>query len=122
MNGSSKILMLIRRELWEHRSLWIAPLVISGIILLSASIGGIHAGENGSYGITFNSDGNMHHLEALNPDLARQKKIYAAAIGMFTIVQLFVLGIVIFFYLLDCLLTERKDRSILFWKSLPISD
>ena len=37
-------------------------------------------------------------------------------------VQLFVLGIVVFFYLLDCLLAERKDRSILFWKSLPISD
>jgi ABC-2 type transport system permease protein len=28
----------------------------------------------------------------------------------------------VFFYLLDTLLTERRDRSILFWKSLPISD
>jgi ABC-2 type transport system permease protein len=25
-------------------------------------------------------------------------------------------------YLLDCLYADRKDRSILFWKSLPISD
>jgi len=30
--------------------------------------------------------------------------------------------IVVFFYLIDCLYTERKDRSILFWKSMPISD
>ena len=30
--------------------------------------------------------------------------------------------IVVFFYLLDSLLAERKDRSILFWKSLPVSD
>jgi ABC-2 type transport system permease protein len=31
-------------------------------------------------------------------------------------------SIVVFFYLLDCLYAERRDRSILFWKSLPISD
>ena len=28
----------------------------------------------------------------------------------------------VFFYLIDCLFTERRDRSILFWKSLPLSD
>ena len=28
----------------------------------------------------------------------------------------------VFVYLLDCLYAERKDRSILFWKSLPASD
>jgi ABC-2 type transport system permease protein len=32
------------------------------------------------------------------------------------------MAIVLFFYLLDSLLNERKDRSILFWKSLPVSD
>jgi energy-coupling factor transporter ATP-binding protein EcfA2 len=43
---------------------------------------------------------------------------------------LFIFGIVFFamayvyasWYLLDCLYADRKDRSILFWKSLPISD
>jgi hypothetical protein len=29
---------------------------------------------------------------------------------------------VVFFYLIDCLFSERRDRSILFWKSLPLSD
>ena len=32
------------------------------------------------------------------------------------------LVLVLTFYLLDCLYAERKDRSILFWKSLPVSD
>jgi ABC-2 type transport system permease protein len=36
--------------------------------------------------------------------------------------QLLVAFVVVFFYLLDCLFTERRDRSILFWKSLPVSD
>jgi ABC-2 type transport system permease protein len=31
-------------------------------------------------------------------------------------------SIVVFFYLIDCLFSERRDRSILFWKSLPVSD
>ena len=48
--------------------------------------------------------------------------IYAITLSTFTAVQLFTMVIVLFFYLLDSLLAERKDRSILFWKSLPVSD
>ena len=33
-----------------------------------------------------------------------------------------VMGVYSTWYLLDCLYTDRRDRSILFWKSLPISD
>ena len=33
-----------------------------------------------------------------------------------------VLGFVVFFYCLGSLFDERKDRSVLFWKSLPVSD
>jgi ABC-2 type transport system permease protein len=50
-------------------------------------------------------------------------------VSLFTIVQwvlaqplFLVTAIVVSFYLLDCLYSERKDRSILFWKSLPLSD
>jgi ABC-2 type transport system permease protein len=48
----------------------------------------------------------------------------ALAIGIlsFAVPQYFVMLIMLFFYLLDCLYTERKDRSILFWKSMPVSD
>ncbi len=35
---------------------------------------------------------------------------------------MFTLGFVVFFYCLGSLYDERKDRSILFWKSLPVSD
>jgi ABC-2 type transport system permease protein len=33
-----------------------------------------------------------------------------------------VTGFAVFAYLLDCMFSERRDRSILFWKSLPVSD
>jgi ABC-2 type transport system permease protein len=115
----NKVLMLIRREMWENRSLWITPLVISGVLLVSAAFSG-GPGIDGQGGMHF---GPSVHAEAMmNPDGAKRDGIYAGYIGVLTLVQLAVLGIVVFFYLLDCLLSERKDRSILFWKSLPISD
>src|ERR1041384_7751388 len=40
----------------------------------------------------------------------------------FTVLLYLLMAVVAFFYLCDCLYAERKDRSILFWKSLPVSD
>jgi ABC-2 type transport system permease protein len=115
------LLVLIRREYWENRSLWIAPLVIAGIILVSAAFGGIHTGDNSfSFGT---SDGpSDSEIRDILGSLDKRQMIYGVTISTFTVFQLIVLGIVVFFYLLDSLLGERQDRSILFWKSLPISD
>lgn len=44
--------------------------------------------------------------------------IYAAVAGL----MFFVVGIIGFFYALDSLYADRRDRSVLFWKSLPLSD
>src|SRR4029077_19946297 len=45
--------------------------------------------------------------------------IFLVAIG---VMFYLVMSLYAAWYLLDCLYTDRKDRSILFWKSLPISD
>jgi ABC-2 type transport system permease protein len=121
MKAATNLPMLVRREVWENRSLWITPLVISAIILISAAFGGIHAGGDGNFSFGPQpSDEDLQHMLASSAD--RQQAIYGITIATFTAMQLFTLGIVVFFYLLDSLLGERKDRSILFWKSLPISD
>jgi ABC-2 type transport system permease protein len=127
----NNILWLIRREIWENRSLWIAPLVIAGVILIAAAFGGIHVGDNDNIWVgTGDSD-----VDNISPNdreqirgamasagLEKKQMIYAITLSTFTAVQLFAMVIVLFFYLLDSLLAERKDRSILFWKSLPVSD
>ena len=41
----NNMIWLIRREVWENRSLWIAPLVVAGVILIIAAFGGIHVGD-----------------------------------------------------------------------------
>jgi ABC-2 type transport system permease protein len=101
--------VLIRRELWEHRSLWIAPLIVAVFMVLTAFP--IHFGH--AY---FGADG---------PDFSTPEN----RVGTFTLLiwaqtmpQYLIMLIVASFYLMDCLYTERKDRSILFWKSLPVSD
>jgi ABC-2 type transport system permease protein len=101
--------MLIRRELWEHRALWVTPLIVGGLLVLTAFP--IHFG-NVSFG-------------AHEADFARADN----RLGMFTLMlwgqtvpQYLIMLIVVSFYLMDCLYSERKDRSILFWKSLPVSD
>jgi len=98
--------MLIRRELWEHRALWVVPLVIAGLIVVAAMFP--HAS-----------------MQIDSADVATPQK-YMALFALFhsamTVPQLLLLSVLLPYYLLDCLFAERKDRSILFWKALPVSD
>lgn len=98
----------VRRELWENRSIYLVPLIGIGIILFGFLIS------------TIGLPKKMRGLSALG--VARQHEIvitpYNFAAGL-TVVMAFIVG---FFYCLDALHGERRDRSILFWKSLPVSD
>ena len=51
----------------------------------------------------------------------RRQSINAALYGFHTFIML-ITGIVLMFYQLNCLHGDRKDRSILFWKSMPVSE
>jgi len=104
------LVTLVRREFWEHRALWIAPLAVAVLVAVSA------------FWIHTNFD--SHDIErGWAPSQGRN------AVALFTIAQwalsmpLYIAMLfVLFFYALDCLYAERKDRSILFWKSMPVSD
>ncbi len=107
MNGPEKRPMSwsVRRELWENRFLYIGPLIVTAVVLFA----------------TFISIAVMpHRLRALEPakQVARLVKPYSMAPAPIMFATL----IVGLFYSLDALYGERRDRSILFWKSLPVSD
>lgn len=123
----NNMLWLIRREIWENRSLWIAPLVVAGVILIAAAFG--HVGDRGNFWIQGDAEIDISAEDRENirnalatTSLDKKQVVYAITLSSFTAVQLFTMVIVLFFYLLDSLLAERKDRSILFWKSLPVAD
>jgi ABC-2 type transport system permease protein len=98
----------IRRELWESRSIYLAPLAVAAVFVFGFMIS------------TVTLPHRMRETLALDPmrqhALLEQPYIFAAGLIMATT---FVVGV---FYCLDALHGERRDRSILFWKSLPVSD
>ncbi len=124
------MIVLVRRELWENRSLWMVPLIMAGVLLLSVAIGGLHINDD-NLGLgkgLVSADHQLTEMEKgriadeFNKHQDKADFAYAMMISVLTMIEMFAICVVVFFYLLDCLLQERKDRSILFWKSLPISD
>jgi ABC-2 type transport system permease protein len=100
---------LLRREFWEYRSLWVAPLIVSALLLVSAFL------THGALQIDASEPS-----EWLDPKV--KSSLFALAQWGLTVPFYLVMILVLTIYLLDCLYGERKDRSILFWKSLPVSD
>jgi ABC-2 type transport system permease protein len=99
----------LRRELWENRSIYVAPLAVGAVYLVGFLIS------------LYWLPRSMHHMAPLNPGqhiMIELAMPYAHA-GMLLMLIGFLVGI---FYSLDALHSERRDRSILFWKSLPVSD
>ena len=95
---------LIRREFWEHRSLWMAPLAVAALLLIGAIIGKV------------NFDSSLAAL----PE--QRRALFGVFMALAAVPQFITLGIIMVMYAGDCLYTERKDRSILFWKSMPVSN
>lgn len=126
--------LLLKREYWEHRGgffwapIWAGAIsllftlmgLILGEVALNSSNGGIHV--NGDKVVMNNLDLSVIAAN-MDPETARH---WADTVRFTTasamLWPLLVLGFVVFFYCLGALYDDRKDRSVLFWKSLPISD
>lgn len=106
---------LIKRELWEHRSLYVTPAVIGLLMSLGTVTGQA----------TFSAFDQAVDLAILGgSNLGENERAAAISAVMSGVSVFFVIGmwILTIFYALDSLYTERKDRSILFWRSIPCTD
>lgn len=109
-------LALMKRELWEHRSIWLTPIVIAGVVTLGTLTALVFAGE-------FAHELDLAIFGAQN--IAGEAERKAVLTGLFvgsSWLFLLGLGVLTVFYALDSLYAERKDKSILFWRSLPVTD
>lgn len=111
------LLTLVRREFWEHRVLWIAPLAVAVLLVASAFLT-----SPGAMQLDFSSGGSGPSLGAMLDNHRVQLALFGLEHWAMSLPQYLVLSLVLTFYLCDCLYAERRDRSILFWKSLPVSD
>jgi ABC-2 type transport system permease protein len=115
----NRLMALVKREFWENKGAFrTTPLAIAGINILLILM----------FLITFNHfDNEFQSLKELLRFVAQQdvelrdKVLYEINLSM-SVIYSMVLAFVVFFYLLGSLFDDRKDRSILFWKSLPASD
>jgi len=113
---------LVRREFWEHRGAFIKTPIIISIVLFVITIGAyitglVLASKTGSREL---ADTSIRELANLSQEkLTTFWDIQLVSISSLYLVVLF---FVLFFFLLGSLFDDRKDGSILFWKSLPISD
>lgn len=125
---------LLKREYWENRGgfLW-TPLVAGGVSLLLSTIAivlGLVAMRKAVAGGGIHINGiNVNGLDLglLTSDMSAENAAQLAeAINFTTFLSstwpFIALAFVVFFYCLGALYDERRDRSVLFWKSLPLSD
>jgi ABC-2 type transport system permease protein len=98
----------VRRELWENRSIYIAPLIVAAVQVFGFAISTIGLAER--------------RRAVLLLDPAHQRAGIEAPYDVAAMMMIFIVFIIGVFYCLDALHGERRDRSILFWKSLPVSD
>jgi ABC-2 type transport system permease protein len=98
----------VRRELWENRSIYIAPLIVAALDFFGFMIS------------TVGMPDRRRAVLLLEP--AKQRAMIEQPYDMVAMMLIFTGIIVGVFYCLDALHGERRDRTILFWKSLPVSD
>jgi len=100
---SRLIFWSIKREFWENRSLYFVPLAVAVLFLAGSLIGLMHSSVQMHAGMS----------------------VHGEAVQVHSMVALVIMGatlLVTMFYCIDALYSERRDRSVLFWKSLPVSD
>jgi ABC-2 type transport system permease protein len=105
---SRRMYWSVQRELWESRSIYIAPFAVAALIMVGFLIS------------TIGLPHKMHAASTLTP-----LQLHLLIEEPYNFAALLIMGttfIVAVFYCLEALHSERRDRSILFWKSLPVSD
>lgn len=113
----------VRRELWENRAIYLAPLAVAAVTLFGFLISSFRLPQ------TVRKVAEAQALLATHPVdpkvvKAATRALHSAEIpyDMLTAFVFLTVIVVSIFYALGALHGERRDRSILFWKSLPVSD
>ena len=123
---------LIRREFWEHKGAFFwAPVVLAGVMIffmvVTLGISNNVSKFNFSFSQPGQDEASTSQTVHIGGDIPHEMiEKMAHTIGgnyMWFSMPIFVMvAFIIFFYCLNALYDERRDRSILFWKSLPVSD
>ena len=109
----------VRRELWEHRSIYIVPAAVSAVVIAGVLLAALRGSQMGWGTPLFTRTG-----PGAGEYLLAQAVVSGTLFPLLNGTAAITFGGLLtgFFYCLGALNGERRDRSILFWKSLPVSN
>lgn len=127
-----KVLTQFKREFWESRASFIrTPMILAGILMLLLVLGQVTF-QYKQAGISWDLEFSEKHSHEMDPDFLRQLtsgELYSAhpqvlgvGLGVLHMIFALVLLLVLNSYFLGSLYSDRRDQSILFWKSLPVTE
>jgi ABC-2 type transport system permease protein len=99
----NNFIWLVRREFWENKAIWVMPACIGALMVIAGLFGKVE----------------IAMLSASDQQSELPGVLFLFAIGGVFFVAMSIYSV---WYLLDCLYADRKDRSVLFFKSLPLTD
>jgi len=105
----------LKRELCEHPALYLVPAGIGAVLIALGALMLLPGlGADGTFRLI------VRGVDAGEPGFVNA----GVTVALLSLLPAFLLPLVVVvtFYLVDCLSAERRDRSILFFKSLPVSD
>jgi ABC-2 type transport system permease protein len=102
--ATQPFLWSVRRELWESNSIYLGPAIVAGLAVLLSLVSLVLLSRRVDGAAVIGPDGPA---------------ALVSGIAMLTVLVATLAG---FIYCMDALYGERRDRSILFWKSMPVSD
>ncbi len=107
VSAAQRFYWSVRREIWENRSIYLVPLGVAVLIVIATAINVMHMAPR-------------LHTAPLDPE--QQHQAVEAPFIFASLLLMFSTMVVSVFYAVDALYGERRDRSVLFWKSMPVSD
>ena len=112
----------LKREYWEYkRTLYLVPIVLSVLIFLGALAAEMYVSHIHEWAL------DQADIEDVRPDASEDDDLeFSIDMGdspiEFVSMSLGLAWLVALYYLLSALYTDRRDGSILYWKSMPVSE
>lgn len=121
----------VKRELWEHKTgiLWVPAVVMLLLVLAVFYLAIIYGYSSSDIAQNFSSNGNEHyslamksHTEVMHFKKNLTEEFMLIFVAVSTVLMWLPLSIVLMIYAHGTLFDDRKNREILFWRSMPVSE
>lgn len=121
ISAARRMYWSVRREFLEHRWLYLAPLGVAALFLLGFFINTVHLAA-GVGSLAAPQAEHRHEATGVSGATGLAAHLLGGPYDLAADLMMALAILTGIFYSAEALHGERRDRSILFWKSMPVSD